>query len=101
MGVIGLGQRLKPVELSGIVLVTAASALALEGGGRLADAIGVYKEVRDSRGGNGLPSTVVIASTSLVDDDSHISSAASASALGTGRMTSGTPASRANSIVAS
>ena len=46
---------------------------------------------------NGWPSTVVIASTSLVDDDSHISSAASASACGTGRISSGMPASRANS----
>ena len=41
---------------------------------------------------NGLPSTVVMAITSLVDDESHISSAASASALGTGRTTRGTPA---------
>ena len=40
----------------------------------------------------GLPSTVVIASTSLVDDDSHISSAAIAAARGgTGRTTSGVP----------
>ena len=30
-----------------------SALLALEGGGRLADAIGVYKEVRDSRGGSG------------------------------------------------
>jgi inner membrane transporter RhtA len=33
VGVIGLHQRLRPVELGGILLVTAASALALEGGG--------------------------------------------------------------------
>ena len=40
----------------------------------------------------GLPSTVVIASTSFVDDDSHISSAAIAAARGgTGRTTSGVP----------
>jgi threonine/homoserine efflux transporter RhtA len=31
VGAIGLGQRLRPVELGGIALVTAASALALEG----------------------------------------------------------------------
>ncbi len=48
---------------------------------------------------NGLPSTVVTASTSFVDDDSHISSAPSASALGTGRISKGRPASRANSSV--
>jgi inner membrane transporter RhtA len=30
VGVIGLGQRLRPIELAGIALVTAASALALE-----------------------------------------------------------------------
>ena len=33
VGVIGLHQRLRPVELGGILLVTAASALALEGAG--------------------------------------------------------------------
>ena len=31
VGVIGLGQRLRPIELAGIVLVMAASVLALEG----------------------------------------------------------------------
>ena len=41
VGVIGLGQRLKPVELGGIVLVTAASALALEGGGASGEALEV------------------------------------------------------------
>ena len=49
---------------------------------------------------NGPPSSVVIASTSFVDDVSHISSAASASAFGTGRVSKGMPASRANSHVA-
>ena len=49
----------------------------------------------------GLPSSVVIASTSLVDDDSHISSAESASSRRTGRISIGMPASRANSSVAS
>ena len=39
VGVIGLHQRLRPVELGGVVLVTCASALALEsGGGDEADA---------------------------------------------------------------
>ena len=33
VGVIGLHQRLRPVELGGVVLVTCASALALESGG--------------------------------------------------------------------
>jgi inner membrane transporter RhtA len=33
VGVIGLGQRLRPIELAGIVLVMIASVLALEGGG--------------------------------------------------------------------
>ena len=32
VGVIGLGQRLRPIELAGVVLVMAASVLALEGG---------------------------------------------------------------------
>ena len=41
VGVIGLGQRLKPVELGGIVLVTAASALALEGGGASGEVLDV------------------------------------------------------------
>jgi inner membrane transporter RhtA len=33
VGVIGLGQRLRPIELAGIALVTIASALALQSGG--------------------------------------------------------------------
>jgi threonine/homoserine efflux transporter RhtA len=33
VGVIGLHQRLRPIELAGVVLVIAASILALEGGG--------------------------------------------------------------------
>jgi threonine/homoserine efflux transporter RhtA len=33
VGVVGLGQRLRPIELGGILLVTCASALALETGG--------------------------------------------------------------------
>jgi inner membrane transporter RhtA len=37
VGVVGLGQRLRPIELGGILLVTCASALALETGG--ADAV--------------------------------------------------------------
>ena len=41
---------------------------------------------------NGRPSTVVMASTSFVDDDSHISSAAIASACVTARTSNGTPA---------
>jgi threonine/homoserine efflux transporter RhtA len=32
VGVVGLGQRLRPIELGGIVLVMVASALALESG---------------------------------------------------------------------
>jgi hypothetical protein len=50
---------------------------------------------------NGLPSSVETASTSLVDDDSHISSADIASSRDTGRTSIGMPASRANSCVAS
>src|ERR1022692_1668682 len=49
----------------------------------------------------GLPSTVVTASTSLVDDDSHISSAANASSRGIGRTSTASPPSRANSNAAS
>ena len=37
VGVIGLGQRLRPIELAGIVLVMAASVLALEGASAAAD----------------------------------------------------------------
>jgi len=50
---------------------------------------------------NGLPSSVVMATTSFVEDDSHISSAASASARVIGRISTGIPAPRANSIAAS
>jgi hypothetical protein len=51
------GRRAPPVTLAGRqdsaqhFLVSAA--LAAEGGGPLADAIGLYKEVADSRGGSG------------------------------------------------
>ena len=34
VGVIGLGQRLRPIELAGVLLVMAASVLALEGSAR-------------------------------------------------------------------
>ena len=38
VGVIGLGQRLRPIELAGVVLVMAASVLALEGADPTAEA---------------------------------------------------------------
>jgi hypothetical protein len=39
--VLGLHQRLRPIELAGVVLVMAASVLALESGGVTAEAVAV------------------------------------------------------------